>query len=64
MRFLGHDRELDVATEHPEFSKWSWVPPDRLLELIVPFKRSLYASVLRVFEPYFSEAFSASEKRR
>lgn len=64
MRFLGDDRELDVATEHPEFSKWSWVSPDQLLELIVPFKRSLYASVLRVFAPHFSGAFATSKDDR
>lgn len=61
MRFLGDDREIDVATEHPEFSKWRWVSPDELLELIVPFKRSLYGCALRVFAPYFPEVTTARE---
>jgi putative (di)nucleoside polyphosphate hydrolase len=54
MRFSGADDEIDVATEHPEFSAWKWVPPDHLLELIVPFKRELYRRVLAEFAPYLS----------
>lgn len=54
MRFRGADDEIDVATEHPEFSAWKWVPPDYLLDLIVPFKRELYRRVLTEFAPYLS----------
>jgi putative (di)nucleoside polyphosphate hydrolase len=49
MRFLGKDDEINIATEHPEFSQWRWAPPDRLIELIVPFKRDIYRSVLSAF---------------
>lgn len=52
MRFLGKDDEIDVATEHPEFSAWKWVPTDQLLQLIVPFKRELYRRVLLEFASY------------
>jgi putative (di)nucleoside polyphosphate hydrolase len=51
MRFLGDDREIDVATTHPEFSAWKWVAPAELPRLIVPFKRQLYEDVLREFAP-------------
>jgi putative (di)nucleoside polyphosphate hydrolase len=46
MRFLGSDAEIDIATEHPEFSAWKWVAIDRLPELVVSFKRQLYLGVL------------------
>jgi len=49
MRFLGQDREIDLATHHPEFSAWKWVEPSALPRLIVPFKRRLYADVLKEF---------------
>lgn len=52
MRFRGTDDEINVATEHPEFSTWKWVPPDQLLKLIVPFKRELYRRVLLEFASY------------
>lgn len=55
MRFRGADDEIDVATEHPEFSAWKWVSPIHLLDLIVPFKRKLYRDVLTVFAPYMSD---------
>ena len=51
MRFLGTDGDVDVATEHPEFNAWQWVPASRLDSLIVPFKRGLYRDVLRAFDP-------------
>jgi 8-oxo-dGTP pyrophosphatase MutT (NUDIX family) len=47
MRFLGVDADIDVATEHPEFSAWRWVPIERLPELVVSFKRQLYVDLLR-----------------
>lgn len=49
MRFRGADPEITVATEHPEFAEWRWVPAARALELIVGFKRQLYLDVLRDF---------------
>jgi putative (di)nucleoside polyphosphate hydrolase len=50
MRFLGEDGEIDpAATEHPEFDAWEWVVPERLPELIVPFKRQLYLDILAEF---------------
>ena len=39
------------ATDHPEFDAWAWVEPDELLELIVPFKRSVYEAVVAEFLP-------------
>jgi 8-oxo-dGTP pyrophosphatase MutT (NUDIX family) len=47
MRFLGMDADIDVATEHPEFSAWRWVPIERLPQLVVSFKRQLYVDLLR-----------------
>ncbi len=49
MRFLGTDADIDIATEHPEFSHWQWVEPSRLTELIVPFKRDMYCAILDGF---------------
>jgi putative (di)nucleoside polyphosphate hydrolase len=52
-RFLGRDEDVNIATEHPEFREWRWVEPDRLPELIVPFKRDLYRRLIEEFRPYF-----------
>lgn len=51
LRFMGEDREIDIATKHPEFSRWMWTEPERLPELIVPFKRPLYEAILAEFLP-------------
>jgi putative (di)nucleoside polyphosphate hydrolase len=49
MRFTGTDRDIDIATEHPEFSDWKWTAPATLPDLIVPFKRQLYRELLTEF---------------
>lgn len=49
LRFLGADSEIDIETEHPEFSAWRWAAPRDLPQLIVPFKRQLYLEVLEEF---------------
>lgn len=64
MRFLGIDTEIRIATEHPEFSDWKWVPADFLIELIVPFKRELYRRVLLELAPHFSSSFQHRETDR
>lgn len=52
MRFTGQDADIDIATEHPEFSAWKWAEPADLPALIVPFKRDLYRAVLDEFQAY------------
>ena len=48
-RFIGVDAEIDLDTEHPEFTDWRWVEVTALPELIVPFKRQLYLDVIEEF---------------
>jgi putative (di)nucleoside polyphosphate hydrolase len=50
-RFLGTDREINIATEHPEFSSWRWAELAELPGLIVPFKRQLYSELIAEFTP-------------
>ncbi len=51
LRFDGDDSDIDIATAHPEFSQWRWEHPNRVPELIVPFKRDLYRDVFSLFAP-------------
>lgn len=48
MDFLGHDSDVNIATEHAEFKAWRWAHPGELVEMAVPFKRALYEDILRV----------------
>lgn len=48
MRFLGTHAEIDV-TGDVEFCDWKWVLPEELPGLAVPFKRSIYTSLLDEF---------------
>ncbi len=55
-QFHGADSQVDIKTEHPEFSEWRWLPPKDLVANIVPFKREVYAKVLTAFTPHLSMA--------
>ncbi len=49
IRFDGRDEQIEIATEHPEFSEWRWLEPNQLVANIVPFKREVYAQVVEAF---------------
>ncbi|MGB5093451.1 MAG: RNA pyrophosphohydrolase [Parvibaculum sp.] len=52
MRFTGTDADIDLmADAHQEFSEWAWVPVAELVELIVPFKRSVYEQIVAELGP-------------
>ena len=53
-RFVGRDDQINIATAHPEFSQWCWVAADDLVAGIVPFKRSVYETVISEFRPYLT----------
>jgi putative (di)nucleoside polyphosphate hydrolase len=49
-RFTGTDTDIDLeAHDPPEFCEWKWVDPALLPELIVPFKREVYAAIVQGF---------------
>lgn len=48
-RFDGSDAEIRLDGEHPEFRAWQWIEPVWLPQVIVPFKREVYLSVVDEF---------------
>jgi len=49
-RFTGGDADINLeAHDPPEFCEWKWVAPELLPELIVPFKKRVYRTVLKEF---------------
>ncbi len=49
MRFKGSDENVNIATDHQEFSRWKWAEAAALPDMIVPFKKELYKAVLQEF---------------
>ncbi len=54
LRFTGSESEIEVLKPgggkfKPEFSDWRWEKLERLPELIVPFKRTVYEDVVAAF---------------
>jgi putative (di)nucleoside polyphosphate hydrolase len=54
MRYLGRDDEIDIASEHPEFSQWRWLRAADMLDAIVPFKREVYQRVIADFAEFLA----------
>lgn len=49
-RFEGTDADINLAAHDPaEFCEWRWIEPELLPELIVPFKKRVYRTVLEEF---------------
>lgn len=49
-RFSGEDTDVRLDAHDPaEFSEWRWADPETLPDLIVPFKKRVYRSVLDEF---------------
>lgn len=49
-RFTGDDADIDLEAHDPaEFCAWQWVTPDEVPELIVPFKKRVYRTVVEAF---------------
>ena len=51
-RFLGDDKDVNIATADPEFRAWKWAEPAELPAMIVPFKKTLYEQVLDAFRQW------------
>jgi putative (di)nucleoside polyphosphate hydrolase len=51
-RFEGTDANIDLNAHQPaEFEAWRWVEPELLPDMIVPFKKRVYRTVLDEFRP-------------
>ena len=53
LRFTGSDAEIDIihpdGGHQPEFVAWRWAPIAELPDLVVPFKRQVYAAIVTEF---------------
>ncbi len=45
MRFLGSDEDINIDTEHAEFSSWKWADIHDLPDIIIPFKKDMYETL-------------------
>ena len=55
IQFTGVDADINIRTEHPEFSEWQWLDLPELLTDIIPLKLKLYKQVLNEFKNLLTE---------
>ena len=53
-KFTGEEKDINVETQNPEFSKWKWMNHNQLVENAVPFKRKTYQTILNEFSNIFN----------
>tara|TARA_B100000686_G_scaffold344454_1_gene427088 strand:- start:493 stop:951 length:459 start_codon:yes stop_codon:yes gene_type:complete len=52
VRLLADEGTINLGDDrHAEFDTWRWIEPERLPEVIVPFKRGVYEAVVKEFQP-------------
>lgn len=52
VRLLAGEDAINLGDGlHAEFDAWCWIEPERLPEVIVPFKRGVYEAVVKEFLP-------------
>ena len=52
LEYFGDDQNINIKTKKPEFKKWSWSTKEKMLKLIVPFKRKLYKEIVSEFKEF------------
>ncbi len=55
------DAEVDLETEHREFSEWRWIALEDLPAKVIPFKRGVYERVVAEFGPEIARLRAAGE---
>lgn len=50
MRYNGEDSEINIKTEHAEFSTWKWAKMSDLEDMIIPFKKEIYRTLAEKFK--------------
>ncbi len=49
LKFLGTNSDINISHIPAEFTDWKWVKIEELTQIIVPFKKNLYISVIEEF---------------
>lgn len=63
MRFEGTDGQVNITpsdAEKIEFDMWRWADLNEVVDLIVPFKREVYAKVVDAFAPLVAKHTAGS----
>ena len=56
-RFTGHDAEVNLkAHHHIEFDAWRWADLEEAPQIVVPFKRKAYDTVVEAFRKFAEPA--------
>ena len=52
LEYFGDNKDINIKTEEPEFKKWSWATKEKMIKLVVPFKRKLYKEIVSEFQKF------------
>lgn len=51
LQFTGDDTEINLHTDHKEFSDWRWSSLEQLPDTVIAFKQDVYREVAAEFQP-------------
>ena len=51
---VGSDDEINLNYYKPEFLEWKWIEPEKVLDLVIPFKKNMYEKILLAFKKNYN----------
>ena len=50
---VDDDNKINLNYHKPEFSEWKWIEPRSAIDLVIPFKKSMYEKILDTFRDLY-----------
>ena len=50
---IDDDNKINLNYHKPEFSEWKWIEPRLAIDLVIPFKKSMYEKILDTFRDLY-----------
>jgi putative (di)nucleoside polyphosphate hydrolase len=54
IKFTGTDSDIHLDTKNQEFREWQWCSLDEIMNLVVPFKKTLYKAIIKEFKKFLN----------
>jgi putative (di)nucleoside polyphosphate hydrolase len=54
IKFTGNDSDIHLDTKNQEFREWQWCSLDEIMNLVVPFKKTLYKAIIKEFKKFLN----------
>lgn len=62
-QFTGRESEINLDKSDAEFNQWQWTPAEKIVDMVVDFKRDVYRQVADEFMPFINAVRADARKK-